>query len=222
MTKYKIKVSEKNAAYEADLKTNSDVQLICTVIGTFRNRNAIEVAEFILEDNDGDLAELSRRSMDYLMSKYGLTKKKATALYVSLELSRRFDISRKQKQPPISSSEKAYRIMSKELSNLPHEEFWIALFNKSNKLIKKVKISSGGIGSTDVDPKLIFASILENKASSVILYHNHPSGRLKPSKQDVELTDRIKLGAEYMDINLLDHIIIGGDGYYSFAEDNNL
>lgn len=222
MTKYKIQVNDINSVYEPELRTNSDVQLICTIIGTFRNRNATEVAEFILADNHEDLIQLSRRSLAYLMSKYGLTRKKASALRASLEFSWRYALHKRREQPSTRSSEMAYRIMAVEIGNLPHEEFWIALFNKSNKFMKKVKISTGGVSSTAVDPKIVFAHVLENRASGVIIYHNHPSGRLNPSREDVELTDLLKSGAETLDINFLDHIIIAGDSYYSFAEDNNL
>jgi DNA repair protein RadC len=191
-------------------------------LGPLETEMPLEVAEFILADNHGDLIQLSRRSLEYLISKYGLTRKKASALRASLEFSWRYALHKRREQRPTSSSEKAYRILATEIGNLPHEECWIALFSKSNKFMKKVKISTGGISSTLVDPKIVFAHVIENRASGVIIYHNHPSGKLNPSREDVELTDLLKSGAETLAIKFLDHIIIAGDSYYSFAEDNNL
>ena len=106
--------------------------------------------------------------------------------------------------------------------DLPKEEFWIILLNRANGLIKKEQISSGGISGTVADPKIIFKAALDQYASSIILIHNHPSGNLKPSRADMELTEKMKTAGKLLEIPVLDHIIFGDEGYLSFADDGML
>jgi DNA repair protein RadC len=109
--------------------------------------------------------------------------------------------------------------MKPYLLDLPHEEFWILLLSRSNEVMKKIKISSGGVSGTVADPKIIFKEALSHLSSAIILVHNHPSGNLKPSQADISLTKKIKEGGSYLDLPVLDHIIFANSGYFSFADE---
>ncbi|MGV3686183.1 MAG: JAB domain-containing protein [Daejeonella sp.] len=124
--------------------------------------------------------------------------------------------------PKITSSDEAYSILNANwdrglLEFL--EQFKVILLNRANKVLGVVEISLGGVSGTVADPKIIFATALKACASSIILTHNHPSGNLKPSASDIDLTNKIKEGGKFLDIAVLDHIIITSEGYYSFADD---
>jgi DNA repair protein RadC len=108
------------------------------------------------------------------------------------------------------------------MGDLPYEEFWIILLNKANKVIKKVKVSEGGISGTVVDPKKLFKLALDNHCSSIILGHNHPSGNIQPSEADQKITKKIKECGILLDMAVLDHVIVAGDRFYSFADEGTL
>lgn len=122
----------------------------------------------------------------------------------------------------IKSSTDGFHIMKPNLENLNHEEFWILCLSRSNKVKAKIQISKGGVSETVVDAKIIFRRALEVTASSIILFHNHPSGNLRPSQSDISLTKKIKQAGEHLNITVLDHLIIAGNSYYSFADDGAL
>jgi len=112
--------------------------------------------------------------------------------------------------------------MRYDLEGLDHEQFWVLLLNRGNIIIDAINISKGGVSATVVDPKLIFASALQEKASGIILFHNHPSGNISPSKSDITLTRKLKGGGELLEINIIDHIIVGQNTYFSFADEQML
>lgn len=122
----------------------------------------------------------------------------------------------------ISRSSDAFEIFKALIGDLPHEEFWILLLNKANRIIKKVRISEGGISGTVVDPKKIFQICLAQHATSIILGHNHPSGNLQPSEADTKITKKIRDCGVLLDVAVLDHIIVGDDRYYSFADEGTI
>ncbi len=122
----------------------------------------------------------------------------------------------------IRSSKVAYLLFQAQLRDLPHEELWIALTNPANKVIRKVKISQGGINETSADIRLILKAAIEALATGMILCHNHRSGSLRPSQHDDTLTDRVKNAAKIMDIRVLDHIILSDSGYYSYADEGKI
>ena len=122
-------------------------------------------------------------------------------------------------RPKITSSKDVYELLFPVLADLPHEEFWILLLNRSNKIIDKIRISQGGTAGTVIDIKMILKNAIEKLASSVIICHNHPSGNTQPSKADIEITGRLKEAARAMDIKLLDHIIIADNLYFSFLDE---
>ena len=139
----------------------------------------------------------------------------------ALELGRRRKTDNNN-QEKISSSTDVHELMKPELSDLPHEEFWLLLLSRANKVIKKQPISQGGVSGTVADPKLIFGHALNHLASGIILVHNHPSGNIKPSEADKRLTRQLSEAGKLLEITVLDHVIFTDSGYFSFADESLL
>ncbi len=198
----------------------SDAELIAILLGSGnRNETAVSLAQRILKTNSNNLNRLSRLSVSDLKKFNGIGQAKAITLIAALELGRRRQLSEILNRHKILSSNDAYQLIGPLIGDLNHEEFWVVFLNRANRVIDKKRISSGGVSGTVVDAKIIFKLALEKLASSVILYHNHPSGNLNPSSNDLELTRKIKSGAKLLDISVLDHIIIAETGYFSFADE---
>ena len=123
------------------------------------------------------------------------------------------------KRKKVTASKDIFEMMQPVMTDLPHEEFWLIMLNRSNSVIKKELISRGGVSGTVVDTKIIFKTAVDNYASSIIICHNHPSGNLKPSAADLKITKNIKAAGEVMEITLLDHLIITEAGFYSFVDE---
>lgn len=198
----------------------SDAELIAILIGSgTASKSAVEVSKEILQLADNNLHELAKFSYKDLQKIKGIGEAKAITIVSALELGRRRKESDILKRKKISSSQDVYEYMQSDLLDLSYEEFWIILLNRANNILKKVKISAGGVSGTVADPKVIFKKALEETASALILVHNHPSGNLMASNADKVLTSKIVEGAKFLDIQILDHIIFTNDGYYSFADD---
>ncbi len=198
----------------------SDAELIAILLHTgIPGHSALEISRDILKEVKNDLYTLARLSVQELMVFQGIGKTKAARLIAAMELGRRKKESCSASQPVISCSNDLYQLMIPFLSDLSHEEFWIILLNRANKVILTQKLSMGGISGTVADPKLIFKSAIEHKVSSIILCHNHPSGNLKPSSADLELTKKLSSGARLLDMQVLDHLIFTDTGYVSFADE---
>ncbi len=199
----------------------SKAELIAILIGSGNtDESAVELAKRILSSVDNNLAELSRLSISDLSKFKGIGPAKAISIVAALELGRRRradDVLINTTK--ITSSQDAYNLLYAELSDKYHEEFWILLLDRANKVIRKVNISEGGLAGTVADPKKIFQLALEQHASSIILAHNHPSNNLQPSDNDIQLTKKIVAGGKSLDISILDHLIIGNDKFYSFADE---
>lgn len=204
------------------LSSLSLAELIAILIRTgSKNKNAVEISKELLASYDNNLASLSRLSIQELSRVKGLGSVKAVSIMAALELGRRrreFEISGNK----IKSSADVAAQMQPLLSDLAHEEFWIILLNRANKIISKKKVSMGGTSGTVVDPKIIFKEAIQVACSNIIAVHNHPSGTNEPSLADKELTKKLKIGANHLDIQLIDHIIIAGNSYYSFADEGEL
>ncbi|MFN5550908.1 MAG: RadC family protein, partial [Bacteroidota bacterium] len=140
----------------------------------------------------------------------------------ALELGRRRREVDAAEKPKIGSSKDAYEMLRGELIDLPHEEFWVLLLNRANRVIKKRRISEGGVSGTVADPKLIYKMALEDLASAVVVAHNHPSGNLQPSQNDIDLTKKLKEAGKFLEVQLLDHLIVAGTKYFSFADEGFL
>lgn len=202
----------------------SDAEILAIIIGSgTRGCSAVELAKLILSDCNNDLNELTKLSVEALASKYhGIGEAKAIGIVASLELARRKASVTQVEKFLINSSQLAYKLMAPTISDLPHEEFWIILLNRANKVIKTVCISQGGISGTVTDIRLIMRASVEVLATGIILCHNHPSGNLKPSEQDIQITHRIRDAGQIFEIPVVDHIIVSESGYYSFADEGML
>jgi DNA repair protein RadC len=198
----------------------TDAELIAIIIraGT-KDESAVELSKRILNSVHNNLNELGKLTVDDLLKYNGIGEAKAISILAALELGRRRKNTESVKREKISSSRDIYDIFHPLLADLPNEEFWIILLNRSNKIIERQKISQGGISGTVTDIRIILKTALEKLASSVILCHNHPSGNPKPSDADISLTQKIKESGKIMDISILDHIIITDGTYYSFADE---
>ncbi len=201
----------------------SDAELIAILIGSgTRSISAVDVAKIILSEADNNLNNLAKFSVKDLKKTKGIGEAKAISIVSALELGRRRKESEFSQKLKITCSNDIYQLMKPELMDLQKEEFWTILLNRANYLIKKEQISSGGISGTVADPKIIFKAALDQYASSIVLVHNHPSGSLKPSKADIDLTNKMKTAGKLLEIPVLDHLIFGDEGYLSFADDGLL
>ncbi len=199
----------------------SNAELIAILIGSGNTKeSAVELAQRIMQSVDNNLINLSRLSINDLMKFKGIGEAKAITIVGAMELGRRRREEEVKNKKKISSSKDVFEVFQPNLADSPFEEFWILLMNRANKIIGKHQISQGGVSGTVADPKRIFQLALENLASGIILCHNHPSGNIQPSSQDISLTNKIGEGAKILEINLLDHIIIGEENYYSFADNS--
>jgi DNA repair protein RadC len=201
----------------------SNAELIAILFGTgTRNESAVELARKLLDNANNNLNELAKQELKQLCKIKGIGEAKAMSILTALELGKRRNVEEVIQRRKISSSKDAIEIFGPMLRDLPHEEFWILMLNRSNVIIDKMRISQGGITGTVTDIKLILKSALDNMASSIILCHNHPSGNKSPSDADMQLTKKIKEGSKLLDIVILDHVIIANDKYYSFADEGIL
>ncbi len=198
----------------------TEVELIAILIASgSRNETAVELSKRILGSVSNDLNDLGKLSIKELIKFKGIGEAKAITIVAALELGRRRKEAKTTNREKITTSKDVYEIMRPSMMDLPHEEFWLLMLNRANSVIKKELISRGGITGTVVDSKLIFKAALENYACSIIICHNHPSGNLKPSEQDIKITKSIKEAGRIMEIQLLDHLIITENGFYSFADE---
>ncbi len=201
----------------------SEAELIAILIRSGnKNQSAVELSQYILNQCGNNLASLARLSVKDLEKFNGIGEAKAIAIVAALEIGRRRKETEPTKKIKITSSEDAYALLHGDLMDLNHEEFWLILLKRNNEVIKKEMLSRGGVSGTVVDSKIVFKRALEETASGIILAHNHPSGNLKPSEDDIRLTKRLKNAGISLDISILDHIIITDHGFYSFADENIL
>lgn len=198
----------------------TDAELIAILIGSgSRTESAVELSKRILHHYDNDLNNLGRASISELSKFKGIGEAKAISIIAALEIGRRRNDTESKAPENIKGSKDAYQIMRRHLIDLNHEEFWIVLLAQSGKVIAKELISKGGLTGTVADPKIIFNVALQHNAVSIVMAHNHPSGNLKPSQLDIDLTKKNANAGRMLDINVLDHIIVTNDGFYSFADE---
>jgi DNA repair protein RadC len=198
----------------------TDAELISILVGTGTIRHsALDLAKLILGSASNNLYTLGKFSIDDLKKIKGIGEAKAVVIAAALELGRRRRLEDPASLPRIGSSKDAFELLHGDIADLPHEEFWVLLLNRANRLIRKKKISAGGVSGTVADPKIIYHCALESLASGIIVAHNHPSGNLMASRQDIELTKKLTEAGKMLDIQMLDHLIIAGNKYYSFADE---
>lgn len=201
----------------------SDAELIAILIrsGT-KQESALDLAKRLLARCGNDLHRLGKLDLSDMMDFKGMGEAKAMAIAAALELGRRRRDTDAETRASVTSSASAFEIIRPVLIDLPHEEFWLILLDRGNRLLNRVSISRGGLHGTVADPKVIFKEAIEHRAASIILCHNHPSGQLRPSEEDIKLTRKLTDGARLLDITVQDHLIIGANGYYSFADNGML
>ena len=198
----------------------SDSELVAILIGSGnREESAVALSKRILASVDNNLSELGKLSIKQLIEFKGIGEAKAITIAAALELGRRRRSEEALKKKKISSSVSVFELMQPIIGELFHEEFWIIYMNNSNKVIQKNQLSKGGITGTFVDVRLVLKNALEVGATGIILAHNHPSGTLKPSEADKQLTKKLKTAAKSLDIKVLDHLIITEKAYFSFADE---
>ncbi|MEQ8425582.1 MAG: DNA repair protein RadC [Cyclobacteriaceae bacterium] len=201
----------------------SDAELVALLIGSGTGAlSAVEVSKQVLQTVGNNLHDLARLSVKELMKSKGIGEAKAITIVAAMELGRRRKESETEEKPKISASKDAFDIVKGDLMDLAHEEFWVLLLNRANRVIKKKRISEGGVSGTVADPKIIYKLALEELASGIIVIHNHPSGNLTASQSDITLTKKLKDAGKMLDIQLLDHLIVAGEKYYSFADEGIL
>ena len=201
----------------------SDAELLAILLrsGT-RNKSALDVSKELMQQHGNSLAALAKLSVHEIMKVKGIGHTKAVTIAAALELGRRRVTENAMQKSQITTSNDAYELLCPRMRDLTQEAFWIILLDRRSKVISLEEIHVGGMAAMVVDAKIIFQRALERKACSVILSHNHPSGSPSPSMEDIRLTEKIKAAGNYLDIKVLDHIIIGEGAYYSFADEGKL
>ncbi len=201
----------------------TDAELLGILLGSgSRDQTAVGLAQDILRSTSNDLNELGKRSISDFMKFKGIGAAKAITIAAALELGRRRQLTNIKDRPKITCSRDSYNVIAPLLMDLPHEEFWILLLNRANKVIDRKQVSLGGTTGTVVDAKVLFKKAIEGQAVYLVLAHNHPSGNIHPSHQDLELTKKLVEAGKLLSIKILDHLIIGEKSYYSFADEGRI
>lgn len=197
----------------------STAELMAIIIGSGNSaETAVELSTRILAHYNNDLHALGKLQVDDLCAFNGIGPAKAISIIAALELGRRRSLAEASEKTIVRSSADIFSVMQPLLSDLHHEEFWVIYLNKGNRVIERERVSSGGVSGTVVDIKIILKHALQKLASCIILSHNHPSGNIQPSDADISVTRKLKEAAKLMEIAVLDHVIIGDNEYYSFAD----
>ena len=198
----------------------SDSELLAIILGSgTRNTTAVELARKILGKAGNNLHELGRQSVSELLKVKGVGPAKAVSIMAAMELGRRRTGINQAEKIPVKSSETVFRLFHPLLGDLDHEEFWLLMLNRANRVLGRFKVSQGGLSGTVIDTRIILKRALDSLSSSIIVCHNHPSGNNQPSDADVKITEKLKKAAEMLEIKLLDHVIIAGKSYFSFADE---
>lgn len=201
----------------------SDAELIAILLRTGNTaESAVDLAKKLLATSGNSLNALSDMSLRELSRIKGIGQAKAIALLTAFELGKRIRAEKVEESLQILNSRDVVNLMQDKIAHLDHEEFWAIYLNQANRILHTCNISRGGISSTGVDTRIIMQEAVLNKATQIILCHNHPSGSVRPSRADIQLTEKLHHAAELMDLILVDHIIIHKERYYSFVEEGRL
>ena len=198
----------------------SDAELLAILLGSgSADESAVELSRRILASVNNSLTTLGKQSLQQLQAFKGIGQAKAITVLAATEMGRRRAAETPEAQPKIEVAHNVFVLMQPLIGELPHEEFWVLYLNSTNRVIHKARLFSGGITHTTVDVRLLFKTALEQGAIALILVHNHPSGSITPSKEDIELTQRVKTAGDMLDIKLLDHVIITEKEYLSLLDE---
>ncbi|WP_405329355.1 DNA repair protein RadC [Leeuwenhoekiella sp. LLG6367-2.1] len=204
-----------------DVLTNAE--LVAILIGSGnREESAVALSKRILSSVDNNLNAVGKLSINQLLKFKGIGEAKAVSIAAALELGRRRRIEDVAEVHKITGSNIVFEILQPLLGELPHEEFWILYLNNANKVLTMHQLSKGGMTGTLVDVRLVLKKALETGAVALIVAHNHPSGTLKPSQADKNITEKLQQAAKSLDIKVLDHLIITEKAYFSFADEGLL
>ena len=200
----------------------SDAELIAILIGSGNTEeSAVALSQRILKDTGNNWHELAKLSLKDLMKYKGIGEAKAISIVAALEIGRRRNMSEALERKEVRSSHDAFNLLSPNLTDKSVEEFWV-IYMRKNTVIGVHQLHQGGLDNSLVDIRMLLKSLLDKEATAFIVAHNHPSGNLRPSESDRKLTQKIKDAVNYLDISLLDHLIIAGHDYYSFADNSEL
>jgi DNA repair protein RadC len=201
----------------------SDAELVAILLGSgFKDQTAVDVAKTLLLTVNNDLDMLGKLSVGQISKLKGIGPAKAISIVSALELGRRRKFTEKPKASKVTCAKDVWDYMYPHMADLDHERFYVLLMNRANHIHGHVLISQGGVSGTVVDAKLVFRKIFETQnaiISNIIICHNHPSGSLKPSNEDISLTKKIKEGGRLLDITVFDHLIFTNESYFSFADE---
>jgi len=201
----------------------SSAELLAILIGSGNKKeSAVDLSKRILESVQYNIHELAKLSLKKLTAFHGIGPAKAITIVTALELGKRRQLETFIERPKISSSQEVFSMMQPLMGSLDHEEFWVLYLNNSNEVLSKHQLSKGGITATLVDVRLLFKKAIEMSAVAIVICHNHPSGTLNPSREDKQITKKIKDGGLSLDIKLLDHLIITEKSYFSFADNGKI
>ena len=198
----------------------SNAELLAILLGSgSADESAVELSRRILASVNNSLTTLGKQSLQQLQAFKGIGQAKAITILAATEMGRRRAAETPELQPKIEVAHNVFTLMQPLIGELPHEEFWVLYLNSTNRVIHKARLFSGGITHTTVDVRLLFKTALEQGAIALILVHNHPSGNITPSKEDIELTQRVKTAGDMLDIKLLDHVIVTEKEYLSLLDE---
>jgi DNA repair protein RadC len=201
----------------------SDAELIAILVNSGnKEETAVQLSQRILNHYSNNLMSLGKASIKELQRFKGIGEAKAITISSALEIGRRRASQNATVVQQISSSKSAYEVLRTKLEGLTHEEFWIMLLSRNNKVLDVRMVGKGGVSGTVADVRVILKMAIEHLASGIILAHNHPSGNLSPSGADVALTHKISESAKLMDIVVLDHLIVTDASYFSFADNGRM
>jgi DNA repair protein RadC len=201
----------------------SNAELLAIIIGSgSREENAVELSQKLLAQMDNNLAELGKATVADLKKHKGIGEAKAVAIVAAMELARRRGNSGNVEKPQIKCSQDIFKVIHPMLSDLPHEEFWAIFLNRSNHVIGMQRLAAGGLSETTVDVRLLMKYAIDRLASYLIICHNHPSGNRQPGLFDRKVTEKVEEAGTLLCIPLIDHLIVAGNQYYSFADEGLL
>lgn len=201
----------------------SDAELLAIIMGSGnREDSAVELGRKILGSVENNWHNLSLLSLSDLMKFKGVGEAKAISIAAALEIGHRRAAQEVPEKIQIRESKDIYKVLQPYLSDLQTEEFWAVFLNQNNRIVGKARLSAGGINQSVVDVRILFKTALEHLSTAIAIAHNHPSGNLKPSQEDLRITKQIADAGKILNIQLLDHLIISQNAYFSFADENIL
>ena len=201
----------------------SNAELLAILIGSGNTEeSAVELMRKVLADYSNNLNELGKASIDELCRYKGIGPAKAITILAASELGKRRKEEKVEERTTIFSSKDVYECFYPLMCDLPTEECWVLLLNQASKIIDKVKIGAGGLNATAVDVRCVLREALLKRASAIALCHNHPSGSIRPSREDDRLTQQVNQASQCMNIRLVDHVILTDGAFYSYADEGRI